>query len=122
MHAIQGDGEICGAGGIEASGTAVLRCELSAKPAGMVGPRVIDETHIMAVAMAKPAEDAFRHALSALILWLEADYGFSRKEAYLWLGQTLEARCTQFVNPTFTYVAKIRKSFLPEPASRLTSP
>ena len=118
MHAIQGDGEICGAGGIEASGTAALRCELSRKPSGMVGPRVINETHIMTVAMAKPAEDAFRHALAALIRWMEQEYGFSRKEAYLWLGQTLEARCTQFVNPTYTYVAKIQKAFLPKPSGR----
>ena len=28
------------------------------------------------------------------------------------LGQVLEARCTQFVNPTFTYVAKVPKRYL----------
>lgn len=113
MHAIQGDGEICGAGGIEAGGRVQVRCELVDKPAAMIWPRLIDETHIMIAAMARPAEDAFRHALEGMVLWLEADYGFQRGEAYLFLGQVLEARCTQFVNPTFTYLAKVAKRFLP---------
>ena len=47
------------------------------------------------------------------MLWLEEDYGFPRTEAYLLLGQILEARCTAFVNPTFTYIAKVNKRYLP---------
>ena len=117
MHAIQGDGEICGAGGIEASGRVQIRCALSDKPASMYWPRLIDGTHIMTMAMARPAEDAFRYALEAMVLWLEEDYGFSRGEAFIYLGQVLEARCTQFVNPTFTYVAKVAKQFLPKKVS-----
>jgi amidase len=113
MHAIQGDGEICGAGGIEASGRVRVRCQLAPKPQSMYWPRITDETHIMVAAMARPAEDAFRHALEGMIGWLEEDYGFTKSEAYLFLGQVLEARCTQFVNPTFTYVAKVAKRFLP---------
>ena len=113
MHAIQGDGEICGAGGIEASGRVRLRCTLSDGD-DFYWPRIENARHIMTVAMARPAEDAFRHALEALIRWLESDYGFARGEAFLWLGQVLEARCTQFVNPTFTYVAKVARKFLSE--------
>ena len=112
MHAIQGDGEICGAGGIEASGRVKVWCELAEKPASMHWPRVVDGTHIMTLAMARPAEDAFRYALEALILWLEEDYGFTRGDAYLFLGQVLEARVTAFVNPTFTYVAKVAQRYL----------
>ncbi len=112
MHAIQGDGEICGAGGIEASGVVQLRCELVERPANFSWPRIENATHRMVTAQARPAEDAFRLALEALIGWLEAD-GMERGEAYLWLGQVLEARCTQFVNPTFTYLAKIRKEHWP---------
>ena len=40
----------------------------------------------MIAAQGRPAEDAFRAALEALILWLEAD-GLPRGAAYLWLGQ-----------------------------------
>jgi len=113
MHAIQGDGEICGAGGIEASGRVRLRVELAPKPESFFWPRLVNDTHIAAIAMARPCEDAFRYALEAMVLWLEEDYGFSREEAFLFLGQVLEARCTQFVNPTFTYIVKVSKRFLP---------
>lgn len=113
MHARQGDGEICGAGGIEAGGRVRVRCELAERPHSMTWPRITNETHIMTTAMARPAEDAFRTALSEMILWLEHDYGFPRGEAYMFLGQVLEARCTQFVNPTFSYVAKVHRSYLP---------
>lgn len=112
MHAIQGDGEICGAGGIETEGIVKLRCELSPKPKSMSMPRIENDTHLIAVALARPAEDAFRTALQSLILWIEEDYGLPRGEIYLLLGQVLEARCTQFVDPTFTYLAKIAKKYL----------
>jgi acetamidase/formamidase len=64
--------------------------------------------------MARPAEDAFRYALEAMVLWLEESFGFDRGEAFLFLGQVLEARVTAFVNPTFTYIAKVAKTFLPQ--------
>ena len=112
MHAIQGDGEICGAGGIEASGRVQVRCELSDIPPSMHWPRIIDDTYIMTVAMARPAETAFHYTLEAMILWLEETYQIPRGEAYLLLGQVLEARCTEFVNPTFTYIAKMPKKYL----------
>ena len=47
----------------------------------MTWPRITNETHIMTTAMAKPAEDAFRTALSEMVLWLEESYGFQRGEA-----------------------------------------
>ncbi len=113
MHARQGDGEICGAGGIEAGGRVRITCELAERPASMTWPRITNATHIMTTAMARPAEDAFRTALEEMVLWLEDDYGFNKGEAYLFLVQFLEARFTQFVNPTFSYVAKVDRKYLP---------
>lgn len=63
--------------------------------------------------MARPLEDAFRYALEGLVLWLEEDYDLPRGDAFTLLGQVLEARCTAIVNPTFSYIAKISKEFLP---------
>ena len=34
-----------------------------------------------------------------MIVWLEADYGMTQGEAFIFLAQCLEARVTQFVNP-----------------------
>ena len=112
MHAIQGDGEICGAGGIEAGGRVRISVELAPRPSSFFWPRLVNESHIATLAMARPCEDAFRYALEAMVLWLEEDYGFSRIDAYLLLGQVLEARCTAFVNPTFTYIAKFPRQVL----------
>ena len=116
MHARQGDGEICGAGGIEAGGRVRIRCELAELPGSMGWPRITNASHIMTTGIARPAEEAFRIALSEMLLWLEDDFGFSRGDAYLFLGQVLEARCTQFVNPTFSYVAKVDRKYLPAPS------
>ena len=114
MHAIQGDGEVCGAGGIETSGTVRVTCRLtSPAPATLNMPRIEDDTHLIATGMARPAEDAFRMALVELICWLEEAYGLDRGEAFMLLAQVMEARCTQYVNPTFTYVAKIARPYLP---------
>lgn len=112
MHARQGDGEICGGGGIETGGIARLRVELAPKPESMTWPRIVNDEYIMTTAQARPAEDAFRIALSEMILWLEEEYGFARKEAFMFLAQVLEARVTQYVNPTYSYVAKVRKAYL----------
>ena len=112
MHARQGDGEICGGGGIETGGLARLRVELADKPDNMTWPRIENATHIMTTAQAKPAEDAFRIALSEMILWLGDDYGMEKGEAFMFLAQCLEARVTQFVNPSFSYIAKVNKKYL----------
>ena len=53
----------------------------------------------MTTAQAKPAEDAFRIALSEMILWLGDDYGMEKGEAFMFLAQCLEARVTQFRQP-----------------------
>lgn len=113
MHAIQGDGEICGAGGIEASGVVQVTPTVRDLPASMTWPRVTDATHIMVATQARPAEDAFRIGLEEMVKWLAEDYGFTPGDAYLYLGQVLEARVTQFVNPTFTYLLKVARKHLP---------
>ena len=78
----------------------------------MPWPRIGNEDSILTTAFEKPAEDAFRIALSEMILWLEASYGMSQGEAYMFLSQCLEARVTQFVNPSYTYVAKVARKYL----------
>jgi len=113
MHAIQGDGEICGAGGIEASGLVRVTPHLGARPESMTWPRITNSTHLAVATQARPAEDAFRIGLEEMVRWLVEDYAFSTGEAYLYLGQVLEARVTQFVNPTYTYLLKVARKHLP---------
>ena len=101
----------CWAEGVQTEGTVELTCTVSEKPEGMYFPRIETDTHLIAVGLAKPAEDAFRQALEFLIRWIGERYGIDHGEAYIRLAQVLEARCTQFVNPSFTYVAKVAKKY-----------
>ena len=112
MHARQGDGEICGGGGIETGGSAKLMVEINPKPPEMSWPRLENADYIMTIGVDKPAEDAFRIALSEMILWLDADYGMTQGDAFMFLAQCLEARVTQFVNPTYTYICRVRREYL----------
>ncbi len=112
-HAIQGDGEICCGGGIECRAKARLTVDVLPGPPRMTWPRLVNATHIACFGCARPAEDAFRLAVQELVYWLADDYGFAEPEAVLFLGQVLEARCTQFVDPLYTYIAKVPLAFLP---------
>ena len=47
-----------------------------------------------------------------MLRWIIPDYGYSVSEAYLLMGQVMEARATQFVNPTSSYLSKMPKRIL----------
>lgn len=111
-HAVQGDGELCGIGAIEIRTYTTVRLDLAPRPESMRWPRLESDGHIGAIACARPLEDAFRLAVEELVGWMEADYGFAVPDAVMLLGQVAEARCTQVVNPKYTYVVKIAKRYL----------
>jgi amidase len=111
-HAVQGDGELCGFGAVEIRSHVTMRVDLAPRPVTMKWPRFENEFYIGAVACARPLEDAFRIAVQELARWLADEFGFSLADAVLLLGQVAEARCTQMVNPHFTYVCKISKRYL----------
>lgn len=113
VHAIMGDGEIAGGGGIECRALVRLSATLLTRPARMTWPRVVDSTHIITVGCARPAEDAFRIATEQLVYWMADTYGLPEPEAFMLLSQVLEARVTQFVDPLYTYVAKVKRAYLP---------
>ncbi len=113
VHAVQGDAECNGIGAIEIRGRVTLSVDLAPKPSAMTWPRLETPHHICTIGCARPLDDALRIAFQEMVLWLEQDYGFSRAEAYMLLGSTAEARCTQMVNPKFTYICKLRKDLLP---------
>ena len=108
-HAVQGDGEIDGAGGIECRATVTLRARPIPRPKSMRSVRIEDAEHLAAAACGEGTDASFHAAVRELIGWMAEDYGFDEAEAYMLLAQTMEARETQFVNPTRTYVAKVPK-------------
>ena len=111
-HAIQGDGEANGMGAIEIATTLTVKVSLDKAPARLNHPRIETPTHIATLGCARPLEDAMRIAFEQMINWLEDDYKIPAPEAYMLLGQIAEARCTQVVNPKYTYICKVDKSVL----------
>jgi acetamidase/formamidase len=111
-HAIQGDGEANGMGAIEIATTLTVKVSLDKAPARLSHPRIETPTHIATLGCARPLEDAMRIAFEEMINWLEDDYKIPAPEAYMLLGQIAEARCTQVVNPKYTYICKVDKSVL----------
>jgi amidase len=94
--------------------TARVRLRLSVEKGSPVKwPRIESETELMAVGSARPMEDAARIAWVELIDWLEADYGFSRLEAYQLLTHAGRMRVGNMVDPLYSVAAKIERRFLP---------
>jgi len=111
VHAVQGDGEICGTA-VEVSSKVTLKVGLE-KHKKLDWPRIESKEEIMTVCSARPLEDAARLAFHELIKWLETDYNFERYDAYAFLSIAAKARIAQIVDPLFTMVAKLPKKMLP---------
>ncbi len=114
-HAVMGDGEINHGGAIECAAEVTLKLSIQEGYAAREWIRAENEEYIMAIANENRIKDSFCGAVRELIRWMCDGYGFSAQEAYLLLGQVLEARCTTLhgdEGPFSPYVAKIKKSWL----------
>jgi len=110
VHAVQGDGEVCGST-IEVSAVVKLRFDvLKGKIIGW--PRVESDAEIMTVCSARPLEDAARLAYRELVRWMVEEYGWERDDAYMFLSIAAKARIAQIVDPLYTAVAKLPKKYL----------
>ncbi len=111
-HAIQGDGECNGMGAIEIAATLTVRVSLEKAPRRLNHPRIETATHICTLGCARPLEDAMRIAFEEMVYWMEDEWKIPAAEGYMLLGQIAEARCTQVVNPKYTYICKVDKGVL----------
>lgn len=112
VHAVQGDGEINCAGGIECRSVVRLRCFLRERPPHFECVRIEDAEYIMTAVCGRAFDESFYLAADQLLYWMEQSYSITAEEGYLLMGQLMEARCTQFVNPTGTYLCKMPKRYL----------
>ncbi len=113
-HAIQGDGELDCAGGIECRSTVTLKVDVMKRPTGMEWVRMEDNETIMTAAFCEHTDDAFFEAVHEMLRWMEKAYGLGYTEAFMLLAQVMQARNTQFVNPTRSYLCKVNKRYLPD--------
>lgn len=109
-HACQGDGEVCGTA-VEYASTTTIHVDLI-KSWALDWPRLENESMVMTIGSARPLEDAARIAYRDLVLWMEAEFGFDRWDAYMLLSQCGKVRLGNFVDPKYTVGAGIEKKYL----------
>jgi amidase len=110
-HARQGDGEVLG-NALETSMDVEFRVDLIKKKS--IGwPRLENEEYIMVAGSARPLLQALQHATTEMQQWLMTDFGFNERGSSLLMGHALEYDIANVVDPHFTVVAKLRKSYLP---------
>ena len=112
MHAIQGDGELCWAGGIECQGLVTMHIDIVKRPYKSECIRVENDEEICAIACHPDMDVCIATAIREILNWICHDYRLDEKEAYLLLGQLLILRVPQLVNPTRTITAAVKKRFL----------
>ncbi len=110
-HCRQGEGETCGVA-VEAAMDTVIAIDL-VKGRPTPWPRIESDTHIMSTGSARPLEDAFRIAHADLIAWMGEEYGLETLDAYQLLTQVSESPVANVVDPNYTFLAKVAKTYLP---------
>jgi len=131
-HAREGDGE-AGGSGIETSmdvefsvalvkqkkwpHSTVVRPSTVAGEFEILSPRVETGDYVIAIGSATSLQQALQHATTELHHWLDDDYGFNERSLSILLGQAIEYQIANAIGPSFTVVAKVRKSYLPQPVA-----
>ena len=110
-HARQGEGETCGVA-VEVAMDTTIAIDLI-KGHATPWPRLESDAYLMSIGSSRPLEDAFRIAHLDLTTWLSEQFGFDRLDAYQLVTQTAESPVANVVDPNYTFVAKIKKDYLP---------
>jgi amidase len=110
IHALQGDGEVCGQG-IEIGGEVSVRVEISDLDLPR-RPVVETQTHICILASAETLDAAADEAISVSREWLAKRLGITEREAFAVLSLACDLEVSQVVNPLKTVKMCIPKSVL----------
>lgn len=114
-HAIMGDGEIPHGGGIECRAECILKVTVLKGYKAKKWIRLENDEYIMTIANENRMKASFTESCHELIEWMIEDYHFTAQEAYLLLGQVMEARCTMTHGDPdrfSPYICKIKKEYL----------
>lgn len=109
VHAIMGDGEVCGTG-IECGAEVTIRLDLR-RDFPVERPRLEDSTEMMTLASSDGGlEEAIKVALLDMVSWLQRDKGLSAEEAYVLVSLAGEVRIGQIVDPAVTVRVAVPKA------------
>ena len=76
-------------------------------------PRLENDGYIMVLGSSRSLVEALQHSNTEMLRWLMADYGFDERGASMLMGQGMESVIANVVDPEFTFVARMRKRYLP---------
>ena len=110
-HAWQGDGEILGTGIEVSMDVEVTVRVIQGKTIGW--PRGENDDEIFAIGNARPLDQAVQHATTAMLRWLQSEYGLEERAAHLLLGTFVEYDVGNVFDPAYTMVCKLPKRVLP---------
>lgn len=110
-HYRQGEGEACGTA-VEGAMTSTIIVELI-KGSAPLWPRLETDDYWMVVGSSRPMEDAWRIAQLEMIRWFGELFELHEMDAYQLLSQISEAPIANVVDPNYSVVIKVRKSFFP---------
>jgi len=110
-HYRQGEGEACGTA-VEGAMNSVILVELIAGNAPL-WPRLENDEYWMVVGSSRPMEDSWRIAQLEMIRWLSEMFDLHEMDAYQLLSQVAEAPIANVVDPNYSVVVKVRKSYFP---------
>jgi len=122
-HAAQGDGELNG-NALETSMDVEFTVNVLPRKS-IIGPRVENDTHIMAVGLGGSLDDALHVATASLVQWLEQDYALKPSEIAQVLGTSVEYSIGELADRNAAIIAKLRKSSLstlPKPQPEAPKP
>jgi acetamidase/formamidase len=108
-HYRQGEGEACGTA-VEGAMNSTIIVELI-KGKAPLWPRLETDDYWMVVGSSRPMEDSWRIAQLEMIRWFEEIFELHELDAYQLLSQITEAPIANVVDPNYSVVIKVRKSY-----------
>jgi amidase len=108
VHAVMGDGEVCGTG-VECGAEVTIKLSLL-KDYPIDRPRIETQAEIMSVASAEGLNAAIKLALEDMVSWLQKDKGLTGEEAYVLVSLAGNVRIGQVVDPAVTVRVAVPKA------------
>lgn len=109
VHALQGDGEVCGVS-IEVGSTTTI--EVDVLEGEISTPMLENEEEFITLGSGETMEEAGKIALEAMIDYLADHKGFSKQEAYKFCSIATDMQVSQVVNPLRTIRVSVKKEYL----------
>ncbi|MFX1511173.1 MAG: acetamidase/formamidase family protein [Promethearchaeota archaeon] len=112
VHAVQGDGEVCGTA-VEVDAEVTIRLIVN-KEKKIKRPQIETPDFFMTTAYAETTDEAVKIALRDMIDWLEVEKGLTRQEAYALCSCAVDIRISQVVDITPGVRAVLPKALFTE--------